>query len=354
MNIILEKNILEKILVNSQPFLEKKDFSQITSHILIQANKNTLTMQATDYEIGILLNTDQVQIKQEGLATANGKKLLEIIKTMQNKPINMHVDKNTLIIEQKNAQFKVPIFTPEEFPSFPEIKQTNKITINQLDFAKALKQALPSVDTNNPKYELNGTLLNFLEDQYDIVSTDTKRLSLISNQENIKSKINVIISKKSSIEIQKIIHQNSQLFLDKTNLIIKNENITFFTKVINSQYPDYQKIIPQNIKHTLTLSKNDILQALQMILPLSSIASMQFQSNVINITTLNDAQSQAKIDVIVEHSLENFRLNVNIRHILDFLTVIEEDKFLLNLNEEQSPFVLSSKNYKKIIMPVII
>lgn len=354
MEIILEKNILEKILINSQPFLEKKDFSQITAHVYIEAINNQIVVQATDYEIGIILNTSKVTIKKDGKATANGKKLLEIIKNMQSEQISLSTNDNMLIVEQENAQFKIPMFTPEEFPNFPKIKKSNQILINQLDFSKALKQALPSIDTNNPKYELNGTLLNFLDNHYDIVSTDTKRLSLIKIEENIQKVAHIIISKKSSIEIQKILHQDSQLFFDETSFIIKNENITFFTKIINSQYPDYNKIIPQDIKHTLTLEKNSILKALQMILPLSPVASIEFQKNTIKLTTSPEAQSQAKIDIKSNNSLENFIFYVNIRHILDFLSVIEEDEFLLELNEQKLPFVLSSKNYKKIIMPVII
>ena len=37
MHIEINKNDIEKILINTQPFLEKKDLTQITSHIYIKA-----------------------------------------------------------------------------------------------------------------------------------------------------------------------------------------------------------------------------------------------------------------------------------------------------------------------------
>ncbi|NOR54848.1 MAG: DNA polymerase III subunit beta, partial [Sulfurovum sp.] len=41
MKIRANKQIIESILINLQPFLEKKDASQITSHILFSTVNNT-------------------------------------------------------------------------------------------------------------------------------------------------------------------------------------------------------------------------------------------------------------------------------------------------------------------------
>ena len=68
MNIILEKIILEKLLINTQSYIEKKDLSQITSHIHIQAINNKIQIQATDYEIGIQISTNKINIKEEGFS----------------------------------------------------------------------------------------------------------------------------------------------------------------------------------------------------------------------------------------------------------------------------------------------
>lgn len=37
MKITIKKSVLENMLINAQAFVEKKDLSQITSHILIKA-----------------------------------------------------------------------------------------------------------------------------------------------------------------------------------------------------------------------------------------------------------------------------------------------------------------------------
>ena len=52
MKIKTEKPQIENILNQLIPFIEKRDNTQITSHILIKAN-NDLILKATDKEIGL-------------------------------------------------------------------------------------------------------------------------------------------------------------------------------------------------------------------------------------------------------------------------------------------------------------
>ena len=83
MKISISKSIIENILIYAQPFLEKKDTSQITSHIYLDVKDSKLTLKATDYEIGYEVKTNNLNIFQDGSSTANGKKLLDIIKILK-------------------------------------------------------------------------------------------------------------------------------------------------------------------------------------------------------------------------------------------------------------------------------
>ena len=58
MKIRAQKQIIESILINIQPFLEKKDASQITSHILFETVNDKCIIKATDSEIGLKIITD--------------------------------------------------------------------------------------------------------------------------------------------------------------------------------------------------------------------------------------------------------------------------------------------------------
>ena len=106
MRVTIQKSIIENILVHIQPFLEKKDTSQITSHVLINATDAKLTLRATDYEIGLIVSTDKVNISENGNITANGKKLLDIIRILKEGEVHLEVKNELLYISQAHSKLK--------------------------------------------------------------------------------------------------------------------------------------------------------------------------------------------------------------------------------------------------------
>ena len=152
MKITVQKSIIENILVHAQPFLEKKDTSQITSHVLIDVSNSKLSVKATDYEIGLLVSTDKVNIIGNGTVTANGKKFLDIVRILKDGDINLEVKNDILYISQSHSNFKLPTFSYNEFPVFPTYEGKPRITINSHSLIESLKKITPAIDTNNPKF----------------------------------------------------------------------------------------------------------------------------------------------------------------------------------------------------------
>ena len=91
-----------------------------------------------------------------------------------------------------------------------------------------------------------------------------------------------------------------------------------------------------------------------MIASLSNIVTISIHSNGIQLTTGQDAQSQAKIDLEINTNIASFLLHANIKYFIDFLNVTKSNTFFMELEEENTPFILISENHKTVIMPVII
>ena len=352
MHIKISKSIIENILTNSINFLEKKDNSQITSHILLEANEY-LILKATDKEFGIEFEDKSSEIIQKGKSTINGKKFYEIIKALNDDFIDIKIENNIAIISQNHSIYKLPTFDANEFPEFPNIKNLQKIELNSLEFIDGLKKILPVIDTNNPKYELNGTLLDISEDFLNLVATDTKRLALYQIKENAKKEIQIIIPKKAIAEIRKLFLDNFSIYFDETNLIIKSNNITFFTQLINGKFPDYKRIIPNEYKYIIKLNKTIFIKAIKQINIISNEIKITINNNQMFFESISDETFEAKTDIEIVSEIENFTFAVNSKFILDFLNVIDES-FEMCLNEENIPFTLKDKNFQTIIMPLTI
>ncbi|MGP1579709.1 MAG: DNA polymerase III subunit beta [Wolinella sp.] len=355
MNIIIAKSSLENILTNLQPFLEKKDASQITSHIYIKAEANTLTFQATDYEIGLLAQSENVKIKEEGTTTVNGKKILDIIRRLKDADVILERNGEFLIIKQERSTFKLPTFDASEFPGFPSFEELPKIEIDSSQLIQSMKKIIPVVDTNNPKFELNGALIDIKEYSFSFVATDTRRLALIKYDNSSIEKLNLIIPKKAIIEIQKLFFEEVELYYNETYLIIKSKNYLFFSKLINGKYPDYERIIPKDTKFNMTLPKEKIIEAIKLINSVSLDIKITFTPSEILFESLSEESSEAKTQIELETGInKEFTLGISSKYMLDSLSQIDTVDFFLGVNESNEPFLIRSKNFSTIIMPIVL
>jgi DNA polymerase-3 subunit beta len=353
MKLKFTKSIIEANLAIAINFVEKKDNSQIISHLLIIA-KEFLSIKATDKEFGIELKDKSTEIIEKGKATINGKKFYEIIKALNDDFIYLEIKNNLAIITQNNSIYKLPVFDANEFPEFPSIEDSKEIRINSFIFIDGLKKILPVIDTNNPKYELNGALLNINDKTIDLVSTDTKRLAIISTKNNNSKTIELIIPKKAISEIRKLFISDFKLFFDGINLIIKSENIKFFTKLINGKFPNYQRIIPSSYKTIIKLNKSEFIKKIKQITVISNEIKFIINNNILEFNSISEETFEAKTQINIESNLENFIFAANSKFILDFLNVIDDEIFELCLNDANIPFTLRDKEFQTIIMPLSI
>jgi DNA polymerase-3 subunit beta len=348
MHIKIEKSLLESILSNILGFTEKKDNTQITSHILINADEK-LTIKATDKEIGIKITTE-CEILQKGKITINAKKFNDIIKALKNKEIEIFSENNKVIIKQDTSIYQLISFDPNQFPEFPKTNDLEKIDITIEEFQDAIKKIYPVIDNNNPKYELNGALFD-LKDKSNFVSTDTRRLAVYYS--NARAKENkIIVPKRSLAEVKRIIRDDMKIYYDDVYLILENTSIFFFTKLINGKFPAYEKIIPQHLKYELEINKNEFLSHLKQISIISNEVKITIKNNLIEFESISEESMQAKTSFEYSSNIKEFSFAVNSKYIIDFLAVIDTDTFILGLNEPNIPFVLKSENFLTIVMPL--
>jgi DNA polymerase-3 subunit beta len=354
MKIRANKQIIESILINLQPFLEKQDASQITSHIYFETQDERCVIRATDTEIGLQIVTREFQIDHPGSFTANGKKLLDIVRILKDDEIVLELFDNSVMIKQKHSKFKLPVFDAEAFPKFPQLDDKPKIALDSMNLIRNLKKITPAIDTNNPKHELNGALINIQKEKTDLVGTDTRRLAIATIPNTSEEELDLILPKKAILEIQKLFLDQIEIHYDQTTLVITNDDYFFFTRLINGKFPDYQRIVPQSLKYTIELPKREMLDAIRMITTISQDIRITFLPDSVLFNGISSDNVEAKTEIELRTGIpDRFEISLNSRYLLDFLAQIDHDRFTIGLNESTLPFMVRDENFITIIMPII-
>jgi DNA polymerase-3 subunit beta len=356
MEFVIKKSVIESILVSLQHFLERKDATQITSHISFEIDTPAV-IKATDTEIGLSFTLDEIEIKKSGAFTANGKKLLDIVRILRDGDILFTLKDGIVNIRQGKSNFKLPIFDPKEFPEFPSIENKPNISIESQSLIKSFKKVTPVIDTNNPKHELNGALINITAEKTDIVATDTRRLAVSTIESPSSQELELILPKKAILEIQKLFLEQINIYYDPKTLIIKDDNRLFFTRLINGKFPNYVRIIPQNPRYYITLPTKEMINSIKMVTTISHDIKITFTPDMIIFKSLSTDNIEAKTELVVANSIEErLEISLNSRYLLDFLNQIESEEFIIGINNSTTPFVVEveEENFITVIMPIII
>ncbi|NLY04455.1 MAG: DNA polymerase III subunit beta [Campylobacter sp.] len=357
MKFIINKNMLTNILTNVSSYIDKKDISSIISHIFIEANNGVLTIKATDYEIGLAYNIKSLNIEIDGAATANGTTILNILKGLKDEDVIVETINDFLYLRQKKAKFKLPMYSSLDFPEFPKTEDKAKFDINSNIFSRSLKKIIPTIDNNNPNYALNGAFIDPKDGYINLVGTDAKRLGLFKLETNSQNSdnSNIIIPKKAITEMQKLNFENAEIYYDYSIFIIKSESFEFFAKLINKKFPEYQRVIPNDFKETITLPRDKFIEGIKTISMICEKMSITIRLNSITFESISDDNNEAKTEIECQTALkDDIVIRVNNRYLTDFLTSIETNNFELRYNNSESAFVVISDNLLNVIMPTII
>lgn len=364
MKITINKSTLESIISNFQPFLEKRDLSQITSHILIETKGNEVILKATDYEIGIIAKIQNENIDKDEKVTVNGRKFLDSLKNLKDDKIQIENKDDKIQIIQNKTKITLHSFIADNFPESPKDYKNSKINIDSKNLVESLKKLLPVIEINNPRAEYRNALIDIKEYKFSFVATDTKRLEVISFNNQSVDKINFMIPKKAISEIQKFFNDEANLYFSENNIIIENDKYTFWTRIPNGNFIDYEKVIPKDIKYKIIINKEKMIESLKIINSISNQVKLIFNKNKIIFESISDEDSKAITEIELDSELNKEFINnigedenicVNSRHILDFIININSQNFEFGINENKnSACILKSDNFILTMMPILI
>ncbi|MEW6679839.1 MAG: DNA polymerase III subunit beta, partial [bacterium] len=194
-----------------------------------------------------------------------------------------------------------------------------------------------------------------------MVTSDNYRLSVISDNLEIKDSISIIIPIKAVYEIIKVlrgIEKDIKVYISDKEIGIETENILFISRQLEGKFPDYNKIIPKEPLREIELDRDIFHSVLKRISLISQEGdnSSKFitEKNKLFITaesSLGDVREEIEID----YKGDEFSILFNPKYILDVLKNISDNKIIFAVSNNIDKGIIKIKdnpNIIYIIMPV--
>ncbi len=355
---------LSKAISSAIRFINTRSTLPILNNFLIETDKSKLKIKATNLEMSISTSIG-AKVEKEGSITIPAKIFLDLISNLEKGQLMLSQEKEELKIEGSNFKASVPTIPPNDFPSIPEnLDPKNSFSLSKNNLLSTLTKILFSASLDETRPVLSGVLFIFKEDDLTLVSSDGFRLSKKTVKLEKKGEDKeIIIPRSSLIELIKLAKENDNLSFEykksDNQLIVKVGDICLSTRLIDGNFPNFEKIIPTSSTTTVSLDKNDFERGVHLasvfVRNEGNLIKLSVKENSVELVSQSAKDGFQKNEIEAKVEGAGVEISFNFKFVEEFLNVSEGDSVDVKLTDSTSPAIFvdpKDEKFLHLIMPV--
>lgn len=331
----------------------------VLANFLIETQKDSINMTATDLDIGIS-KTVPAEIQEEGKITVPAKRFSEIIKELPEEgEITISVKKNNSIhITYETCFFKLMGIPAEEFPKIPKIEKEEALVLEQKELKNMLELTIFAVSHDESRYILNGILFDLRGKTLNLVATDGRRLSLFTKELEKPGDLQIIIPLKTIQELNRILKEEGEIRIiqSENQICFKLEGTQIISRLIEGEFPNYKQVIPEEKRIKLRIKREPFLQAIKRASLFTTAESLSIKIEVFKdkmvISKIVPEIGEAREEIPIEYGGKELVIGFNPYYLMDVLKNLKEEEIPFELEDSDKPGVIRLPSYIHIVLPM--
>lgn len=349
MKFVISKQELNFLINKCQNVVPQKATIPILSNFLIQAVNDELILTATDLTVGVRCFTD-AKILEEGATTLPAKKFSQLVRELTSMNLEISTNSNEVTeIQADSSKFKLNGMNKDEFPSLPDISDATQFKIKQADLKEMLFSTAFAVSREDNRYVLTGVYMNIANGIATFVGTDGKRLSRAYAPVQVENSFsqNCIIPLKAVEEILKNLEDDGEatFYLMHDKIAVEASRTSIITKLLTGEYPDVNRVIPQNPEIVLALHREELTSLLRQISLFNTDAShsvrFSFAEGELRLSANSMEIGEGKVSMPVNYSGPKLDIAFNPGFFLDTLRHCKKETVTMGIIDSYNPGVIT-------------
>lgn len=355
------KEVLIKGIQEVQNAINPKTTLPILSNILIEAGKDTLSLIATDLDIGIV-SIIPIKTGSEGVITVPAKKFFDIIKELPDGEISISVKKNNLVhIECIKCVFKIMGLPKDEFPQLPDFKDKDSVTMQRSKLKKMLLMTSFAISRDETRYVLNGVLFIIKPTYIRIVATDGRRLAMVEekNQSPKTHEKKVIIPAKTITELVKLLGDEGEVKIcfGNNQVLFDMGSTKVVSRLIEGEFPNYEQVIPKEVKDKILIERARFLSATKRAAlftnPDSLAVKVELAKDKMVLSKNAPYIGEAHEEIGVDYKGKDLAIGFNPDYLIDALKNISNETVPFEVADAEKPGVIRiGSEYVYVVLPM--
>jgi DNA polymerase-3 subunit beta len=343
--------------------IASKNVISILSNIYFDAKDGNLIIKATDKNVNFETSVP-VEVLEPGSTTVYLDKFYGILNSIPDGEIEFEQKDSKINIKTsaKKASFQLKSISSEKFPEF-SAGGTDFFEIPIRDFKEMIQETVFAISDDETRYFMNGLYFEKAENKFVMVATDGRRLAYIDKPANeevkdfsgviIPPKILNIVFKRSGDEgITKV------SITDKT-IFIQFGSYKLSSVLIDGQFPNYHRVIPENQINHFTFNRLEMLDALKRVSLMAEQRSHRIYLGLspgkIEVYSEESDMGLAREEIPCEYEGEEHTIALNYRYLEDPLKVMRADEVCIFFNDPGKTITIKpvpEKDFLHIVAPM--
>nr|WP_106782067.1 DNA polymerase III subunit beta [Lysinibacillus timonensis] len=345
----------------------------ILTGIKIDVTNEGMRLTGSDADITIQTfipieeNGDQlINITETGSIVLQARMFNEIIRKLPTNDVEIEVSNSFQThIRSGKSEFHLIGLDPTEYPLLPEIAMDRQFSIPGDLLKSIIRETVFAVATSESRPVLTGVNWQIQADELICVATDSHRLARRKTKlEQLPTDVNtVVIPGKSLNELNKILGESTepvQIVITSQQVLFKSENVLFFSRLLEGNYPDTTRLIPEDFKTNITINGKSLLQAIDRASLLARedrnnvVRFETFDGNVVEISSNSPEIGKVEEQIQVEAlEGENLKISFSAKYMMEALKAIDGQDVIIQFTGSMRPFILRSVHDDAILQLIL-
>ena len=359
---------LQKSLSYCQGVIEKRSTLPILSNVLLDVNKNKLTITATDLDVIFIHNISNIEVIEEGTTTTSSSIMYDIVRKFAsgNKINFSKPGESKLQLESEKSVFNLNCINSSEFPLTEENFNQNEFSIKSKEFLKLLNKCKFSLSNDETRHYLNGIFFHQtqVDDKFYLTAaaTDSHRMSISKMRLNEKIEFDpIILPKKTIFQLCSILEDfegEIKISNIKSKIKFQLKDSILISKLIDGKFPNYTQVIPKENQKKLEVDLKLFLSSVDRVASVSfdkkDGVKFDLSKNILNLSVNNTNSGDGKesLNVKFDHELN---ISFNSRYLIDVAAQLDGESIEIYLKDTGSPALIRDPadiNSIYVIMPM--
>jgi len=337
----------------------------VLANVLIEAKRGTIKIAATNLEIGTICLV-RGKVEEEGSITIPAQLLQNYISSLPRNNVMLSVESNAIKISCDSYSGEINGISASEFPLIPKIDCDSFCSVKADLLKEALNKVTFAAARDEMRPEISGVFLNSKDGKLRLAATDSYRLSevTIGLSKNNGKEVTMVIPVSTMQELSRILDEGAssiEMFMMENQVKIIAEDVILVSRLVEGQYPDYQKIIPKDFTTTLEIHKANFIKAIKTTSLFSKTDTNELKLLASNLKKEIELSAESGhvgkniTKLACGYDGKDVTVIFNSKYLIEGLNSINSDVILMKLLGDSGPGMILGKEVKEhfyIVMPI--